>query len=32
VQDLRSVEKKYTDEGYLRVEVGEPAVVADKKA
>ena len=31
VQDLRGVEKKYTDAGYLRVEVGEPQVVADKK-
>ena len=30
VQDLRGVEKKYTDAGYLRVEVGEPNVVADK--
>ncbi len=30
VQDLRSVEKRYTDAGYLRVEVGEPNVVADK--
>jgi len=31
VQDLRSVEKKYTDAGYLRVEVGEPQVVASKE-
>jgi outer membrane protein insertion porin family len=30
IQDLRSVEKKYTDAGFLRVEVGEPSVVADK--
>ncbi|MBW2422454.1 MAG: outer membrane protein assembly factor BamA, partial [Deltaproteobacteria bacterium] len=26
VRDLRSVEKKYTDSGYLQVEVGEPIV------
>jgi len=31
VQDLRSVEKLYTDAGYLRVEVGEPVVVAEKQ-
>ena len=31
IQDLRGVEKRYTDAGYLRVEVGEPNVVADKK-
>jgi outer membrane protein insertion porin family len=31
VQDLRSVEKLYTDSGYLRVEVGEPVVVAEKE-
>jgi outer membrane protein insertion porin family len=30
IQDLRSVEKKYTDAGYLRVEVGRPEVVAKK--
>ena len=30
IQDLRGVEKRYTDAGYLRVEVGEPNVVADK--
>ena len=30
VQDLRSVEKLYTDAGYLRVEVGEPVVVANE--
>jgi outer membrane protein insertion porin family len=30
IQDLRNVEKKYTDAGYLRVEVGEPNVVAEK--
>jgi outer membrane protein insertion porin family len=28
VQDLRRVEKKYTDDGYLQVEVGEPVVEA----
>jgi outer membrane protein insertion porin family len=31
VQDLRKVEKLYTDAGYLRVEVGEPVVVAEKE-
>jgi len=31
VQDLRHVEKLYTDSGYLRVEVGEPVVVAEKE-
>jgi outer membrane protein insertion porin family len=30
VQDLRKVEKLYTDSGYLRVEVGQPVVVAEK--
>ena len=30
IQDLRGVEKRYTDAGYLRVEVGEPNVVAEK--
>jgi outer membrane protein insertion porin family len=30
IQDLRNVEKHYTDGGYLRVEVGEPNVVAEK--
>ncbi len=30
VQDLRGVEKHYTDAGYLRVEIGEPNVVAEK--
>ena len=31
IQDLRGVEKLYTDSGYLRVEVGEPVVVAEKQ-
>ena len=31
IQDLRGVEKLYTDAGYLRVEVGEPVVVAEKE-
>ncbi|HEY8153198.1 MAG TPA: outer membrane protein assembly factor BamA [Myxococcota bacterium] len=31
IQDLRGVEKLYTDAGYLRVEVGEPVVVAEKQ-
>ena len=31
IQDLRGVEKLYTDAGYLRVEVGEPVVVAGKQ-
>ncbi|HEY5658584.1 MAG TPA: outer membrane protein assembly factor BamA [Myxococcota bacterium] len=31
IQDLRSVEKKYTDAGFLQVDVGEPEVVADEK-
>jgi outer membrane protein insertion porin family len=31
LRDLRQVEKKYTDDGYLQVEVGEPAVEASEK-
>ena len=30
IQDLRSIEKKYTDAGYLRVEVGRPDVLPKK--
>lgn len=30
MRDLREVEKKYTDAGYLQVEVGEPDVKADE--
>jgi len=31
LRDLRSVEKKYTDDGYLQVEVSEPEVKATKE-
>ncbi len=31
LRDLRTVEKKYTDNGYLQVEVGEPDVEASEK-
>jgi outer membrane protein insertion porin family len=30
LQDLRGVERKYSDAGYLQVDVGEPDVVADE--
>lgn len=30
MRDLREVEKKYTDSGYLQVEIGEPEVKADE--
>ncbi|MCA9511131.1 MAG: outer membrane protein assembly factor BamA, partial [Myxococcales bacterium] len=30
LRDLRSVEKKYTDAGYLQVEIGDPEVAADE--
>ncbi len=30
VQDLRRIERRYTDSGYLQVAVGEPQVVADE--
>lgn len=31
IQDLRSVERKYTDAGFLQVRVGEPEVVASEE-
>jgi len=31
LQDLRSVEKKYTDAGYLQVEISPPEVIASEK-
>jgi outer membrane protein insertion porin family len=31
IQDLRSVEKKYTDAGFLQVDIGEPEVIANEE-